>query len=272
METLKDKTIIYDPTCPLCVAYTGFFIKIGVLEKNGRVAFSKADESLLHKLDLNRARHEIPLYDKATGEVLYGLDGLTLIVSRLLPFTAGFVTRPWFKAIIRPFYKFISYNRKLIANSPTVKEGFDCSPDYHFGWRAALALFGVGYTGLCIWLFAVVLHLPHIPLLFAAVFAYFLLLQGVNFAYHKTWQQRLDYTTHLAVLGLIEGTLFLAGATLGAVTGFIGLMFAGQGAGRLFALWLHSKRVSNNGYAVQTNIAFATGAVALITYLAYVLK
>ncbi len=272
METLQHKTIIYDPTCPLCAAYTGLFLKTGVLDKNGRLAFSQADEKLLAKLDLKRARHEIPLYDTATGEVLYGLDGLTLIVSRLLPFTAGFVTRPWFKAAVRPLYKFISYNRKVIANSPTVTEGFDCSPDYHIGWRLALAMVGVAYTGLCIYLFAALLHLPNIPLLFGAVFAYFLLLEAVNFSKHKTLQQRLDYTTHLAVLGFIEGTLFLAGAALGSVTGFIGLMFAGQGAGRLFALWLHSRRVQNNGFNPLTNVAFATGAVALIVYLAYVLR
>src|SRR5262245_19304123 len=131
METLVSKTIIYDKTCPLCNLYTGAFVKCGVLNEQGRTSFTDADNATLGKLDPDRSRHEIPLVDKQTGEVLYGLDGLTVILSNIFPFTKSFITRKWFKAIFRPLYNFISYNRRVIAGSPHETEGKCYGPDFN---------------------------------------------------------------------------------------------------------------------------------------------
>jgi len=38
MET-TDKILVYDDACPLCVAYTGAFVKTGLLTAEGRKSF-----------------------------------------------------------------------------------------------------------------------------------------------------------------------------------------------------------------------------------------
>jgi hypothetical protein len=41
-------------------------------------------------------------------------------------------------------------------------------------------------------------------------------------------------------------------------------MFAGQGAGRILAVWLHARRVNNNNYSRSLNYVFAAGAASLV--------
>lgn len=272
MKTLQNKVIIYDDSCPLCQAYTNAFIKIHALDENGRISFQQADAKTLAKLDPKRARHEIPLLDTQTGQVLYGLDSLTLIVSNILPFAKGLLTSNWFKALLRPLYKFISYNRGIIVNAEKVKSGFSCAPDFSAFWRFALIAFGMLYTAACIYGFARLTNVIDVVALYVWVLGYFLLLQAANFAGNTSSQQRIDYTAHLAVLGLIEGSSFLLLAFFARQTHLPGLLFAGQGAGRLVAFMLHHRRVINNGFTRLTDYAFATGAIAMICYLAYILK
>jgi hypothetical protein len=272
METLATKAIIYDSTCPMCNLYTRAFVKIGVLGKQGRVSFQEADASTMQLLDLNRARHEIPLVDTTSGEVLYGLDSLTLILSNIFPFTGRFITTAAFKNFFKPLYNFISYNRRVIAGSPIESCGFNCGPDFNLGWRLRLIALGMCFTAASIYAFAVLTGISNIWMLFAFVFAYFILLMAVNLTGNKTYEQKWDYLGHLATLGIIESTVFLFTALLAKATGLTGLLFAGQGAGRLFVLWLHHKRVSNNHYSARLDYAFGAGACMLILYLSFVLK
>lgn len=133
MSALDNKVIVYDDVCPLCKAYTGGFVRLGWLEK--RVGFAAASPALLQKLDLDRARHEIPLHDLRTGETLYGLDALFLILGERFP-----ALRPLFR--FRPFraalyfgYQIITYNRRVIAGSRPAAAGFDCAPDVNRFYR-----------------------------------------------------------------------------------------------------------------------------------------
>lgn len=272
MKTLKDKTLIYDNTCPMCDIYSHAFVSKGMLDKEGRKNFEELDTATLAKLDKDRARHEIPLVDNTTGEVLYGLDALTLIVANALPVFKPMITSGWFKKILTPLYKFISYNRRVIAGSFYGGVGFDCAPDFHLGWRLALIVAGIGYTALGIYLFSLIAGVANIVMMFGVVLMYFVLLVTTNLLYNRTFEEKIDYIGHLATLGVVESTLFVLTALIARVTGMPELLFAGQGAGRLLATYLHAKRVENNGYSYKLNYAFAFGAVALIVYLAYILN
>jgi predicted DCC family thiol-disulfide oxidoreductase YuxK len=271
METLKNKTIIYDNACPLCDVYTGAFVKSGALDKEGRKAFNEVSAQTLQQLDLNRARHEIPLIDNQTGQVLYGLQGLLLIAGNLFPFAKPLLARPWFTKMLQPLYRFISYNRRVIAGSFYGGVGFDCAPDFNLKWRLVLIAAGIGYTGAGIYAFSLIAGVPNVLMMFVVVFLYFLLLVGTNLIYNKTFEEKVDYIGHLATLGVVESSLFVATALLARLTNLPELLFAGQGAGRLLATWLHAKRVQNNYYSYKLNYAFAIGAVALIVYLAIIL-
>jgi hypothetical protein len=268
METLKTKTLVYDNNCPMCTWYTGKMVNAGLIESNVRVPFEQLDLDNQCLLDLKRARHEIPMIDQNTGEVLYGLDALTIVFANSYPILKPVITRKWFKTGLKPLYYFISYNRRVIAGgAPENSNAFSFAPDFNLGWRLALIAVGFGYTALCIYVFALLMALNPM-LLLACVTVYFLLLLAVDLAKNKTREMQWDYMAHLGVLGLIEGTLFVLAAILARLTGLTGLMFAGQGAGRLLAIWLHAKRVKNNHYAKSLNYAFAFGAIALVVLIA----
>jgi len=272
MKTLKSKTIIYDGACPLCNVYTNVFVKTGALEKNGRISFEELDNKTLSQLDPRRSRHEIPLLDTNTGEVLYGLDGLMLVIANMFPFLNPVITKNWFKKILTPAYKFISYNRRVISGSYYGGIGFNSAPDFNLGWRLALIVLGIGYTALGIYTFGLITAIGSILMLFVAVFLYFLLLLTTNLICNKTFEEKVDYLGHLATLGVIESSMFVFTALLARYTAMPALLFAGQGAGRLFAIRLHAKRVENNHYSHYMNYSFAIGAIALIFYLAKVLQ
>ncbi len=268
METLKTKTLVYDENCPMCTWYISKMVNTGMIEKNGRVPFEQLDIDNQCRLDLKRARHEIPMIDQTTGVVLYGLDALTVVFANSYPVLKPLINRNWFKAVLKPLYYFISYNRRIIAGGAPERPGtFSFAPDFNLGWRLALIAVGFGYTALCIYVFALLMALSPV-LLLSCVTLYFLLLLGFDLNGNKTRESQWDYLAHLAVLGFIEGTLFVITALLARLTGLTGLMFAGQGAGRLFAIWLHAKRVKNNRYAKSLNYAFAFGAIALVVLIA----
>lgn len=272
MATLTHKTLLYDGACPMCQAYSQGFVKLGTLTPQGRVSLMDADQATLAKVDIDRARHEIPLVDTQTGEVLYGVDALASIIGNMVPALATLSTKTWAKAPFRPLYSFISYNRRVIAGTGNSPCGRDYAPDFNLGWRIALIVGGIGYTGLCIYIFCRIVDIADVFQVFAFVFGYFMLLFITNLFSAHTPQQKWDYLGHLGVLGIIEGSLFVLTALAARSTDMLGLLFAGQGAGRLLALYLHAQRVKVNGYNPRLNIAFAFGAFMLVGYLACIIK
>ena len=66
IEIMKrdNKVLLYDDYCPLCSWYSGLFVKYGLLDASSRVAFSTADIKMLTSIDIEKAKDEIPLFDK----------------------------------------------------------------------------------------------------------------------------------------------------------------------------------------------------------------
>jgi len=142
------KAIIYDNNCPLCAAYTSAFVSTGLITSNHRIPFCEVNNRL-NKLehppaiDWNKARHEIPVVDVTTGEVVYGVDALVSVLKQKMPFIATVANAPLLRGFFRKLYKFVSYNRKIIVANPNGMVGdFDCSPDFHLKSRIML-------IGLC---------------------------------------------------------------------------------------------------------------------------
>jgi hypothetical protein len=135
MKTLNHKIIIYDDVCPLCKAYTDGFVHIGWLLPEHRIGFSKAPQNILDSIDINRARHEIPLYDTESGETLYGKEALFFIFGEAFPLLKPLFRFGLFRALIFGLYQIITYNRRIIAGSKTPQTGFDCAPDFNAYYR-----------------------------------------------------------------------------------------------------------------------------------------
>jgi hypothetical protein len=215
METLVNKKIIYDDTCPMCQWYTGKFIESGVMTEDDRLSFSQLSQDYKRHLDLNRARHEIPLLDTHTREVLYGLDGLMLIIGKVFPLFKKVLNTHACKLIIRPLYKFVSYNRRIVVPAGGHKIGFDAAPDFHWGWRLFFIFFILLLSYQTFYFHIVTLEKIIMPYNFMGIESSFLCFNLVVILLlslmAKTLHQKIDCLATLIVaffLSLVFGTLF----------------------------------------------------------------
>lgn len=144
-KNLDSKVIVYDDVCPLCKAYTSGFVRAGWLRPENRIGFAEAPVELLGQIDIDRARHEIPLYDRITGETLYGKEALFFILGEAVPIFRPLFKLRLFRAFIFCLYQIITYNRRIIANSRPPAKGFDCAPDFNAFYRwLYIGLMGMG--------------------------------------------------------------------------------------------------------------------------------
>jgi predicted DCC family thiol-disulfide oxidoreductase YuxK len=138
--TSNNKVMVYDDNCPLCNAYTSAFIKIGLLEANGRQAFSEATTNIMYRLDAHKSRNEIPLLDTVTNETWYGLDAMLEVISAKYPLVKKLANIAPIKWFLLRLYKLISYNRKVIVAVPKTNSTYDCTPDFNSKYRLSFLL------------------------------------------------------------------------------------------------------------------------------------
>lgn len=134
-QKLDSKVIIYDDVCPLCKAYTSGFVRAGWLRPENRIGFAEASSELIERIDIDRARHEIPLYDRVSGETIYGKEALFFIIGEAIPAFRPLFRMRLFRALVFCLYQIITYNRRIIANSQAPTHGFDCAPDFNGFYR-----------------------------------------------------------------------------------------------------------------------------------------
>jgi hypothetical protein len=96
-------------------------------------------EYILEEIDMDRARHEIPLYDTVTGKTIYGKQALFFLIGSKFPIFRPLFENRIFQAFIHQFYQIITYNRRIIAGSHAPKTGFDCAPDFNLFYRSLYA-------------------------------------------------------------------------------------------------------------------------------------
>jgi hypothetical protein len=197
MKTLNHKIIIYDDVCPLCKAYTDGFVQIGWLLPEHRLGFSNAPQNILDSIDINRARHEIPLYDTETGETLYGKEALFFIFGEAFPLLKPLFRFSFFRTIIFGLYQIITYNRRIIAGSKTPQTGFDCAPDFNAFYRWL-------YTGLMT-LFSCIIFYNNIQVVDIVSITWIsLFLVGIlRGLFFKDFKTKTTYFGHLATVVFI---------------------------------------------------------------------
>ncbi len=205
MGTTHNKAIIYDDTCPMCNIYTKAFVQYGFLKSENRLSFTKIDENIASKLDLHRSKHEIPLIDQDTGEVLYGVDSLVFLLSQKMPWIGKVMKWQFLYFLVKQFYALVSYNRRTIALSapkaiakPTT---FDCTPDVNIPYRTAFLVIS--------WLFSFLIlykiNAPtnfNIPMIALGLF-------GGHFLVIVFLKRRFEYWGQIATLMFIFSLLML---------------------------------------------------------------
>ncbi len=146
--------MVYDADCPLCIAYTGAFIKSKMLDSEGRIPYQQVGGEFVPGMDAERAKNEIALINRETGEVKYGLESLLTIIETRFRWIGVVARIQPLKFLIQKLYNFISYNRKVIVpvsgvrsqnltqhvgnESPTTR--FDCTPTFKLKYRLAYIL------------------------------------------------------------------------------------------------------------------------------------
>lgn len=152
---LRNHVIIYDDECPLCRAYTGAFVRMDFLEKEGRIPYK--DIALLKNtnIDSGRSVNEIPLIDQVSGEVTYGIRSLLKILGHRWKLFNYLAKKPAFLYPVGKLYSFISYNRKVIMPGKDTESS--CVPDFNVKYRILYLIFCSMVTGISLYYFAALL-------------------------------------------------------------------------------------------------------------------
>jgi predicted DCC family thiol-disulfide oxidoreductase YuxK len=162
MKTLQNHTIIYDEQCPLCNAYTGHFIRSGMLDQNGRTPFNEQSTAQFPTVNWERAKTEIALVDRVHERVYYGVDSLVKIIGNRFPALLWFMKHAVIRWIIQKIYFFVSYNRKVIAPGKVFEEEHLCAPPMNYTYRWLYIAFAWLITSVVLTSYSALLH-PIVP-------------------------------------------------------------------------------------------------------------
>ena len=265
-----NQLLIYDDYCPLCTWYSGMFVKYGFLRSENRVPFSRADIDMLTAIDIEKAKDEIPLYNKDEQTTLYGIDSLLEILSWKIPVIKSIANIQPVKWFLKKLYKFISYNRKVVVAKKCGAGVFDCSPYFSFQYRILFMIVFLVFNSLML----IPLHqnlftrlsVYHITLA-QLQFAH-LSLVAINFAIASLLNPRkaIEYLGQVNMLALISILLLLP---LMFITSFLELpeWFAVGWLGALtvfivkeyFRRMKYANVLTNHRSIIVTNLTCLTG-------------
>jgi hypothetical protein len=162
MKTLRNHQILFDAECPMCNLYTSAFVKIGMLESHGRLAYQDLPREACPLLDRQRAADEIALVNLNTGRVTYGIESLFKVLATSLPFLSplfGFKPFAW---CMSKLYALVSYNRRVIIPVTLSTDSFVVQPTFKLHYRILYLFITWSLTALILSNYAIILN-PIIP-------------------------------------------------------------------------------------------------------------
>ncbi|KAA0128435.1 DUF393 domain-containing protein [Chryseobacterium sp. SN22] len=213
MKTLKHHTLIYDSECPMCNLYSKSFIAVGMLDQNGRQAFTELNADAKKRIDFNRAKNEIALVDHDKNRVTYGLDSLLLVIGNSFPVLEKIARIKPVYWIFKKLYSFVSYNRKQIIPSKNDHGTEACIPDFNLKYRLAYMVFAAVFSGYILSLFSEKLGLNRNFFREAAICTGQILWQTLILKFYlkeKLW----DYLGNMMTVSLIGTVLLIPGLFL----------------------------------------------------------
>jgi len=247
MKPLKNHTLLYDTQCPLCAAYTSGFIRAGMLDQSGRTPYEDGIELYGATVDPVRARNEIALVNNNDGSVMYGLDSLRFIIGHQSALLKKWLNCKLLLMVLRQFYAFISFNRKVIAPVPQAATS-SCVPEFHIGYRLAYLLFASLLVSFTWFRSLSYIHLPSLQLQAWQVACFFsgqLVFQAMLLgATRYTRTSIFDYLGHLCTSTLV-GSFALIPVGIFSATNpvFPTLLYGCCLLAALLSLFIHQKRI-----------------------------
>ncbi len=270
---LNTEYLLYDEDCPLCAWYTRVFVKFGFIQGQTRMSYQEAIKEDQLLFDRERAKSEIAFVAKGK-DTLYGVDSMINVIGKkwtTLSFICRFFAIYW---ILQLLYRFISFNRKIIA--PTVcGSACSCTPQFNLFWRIAF----IAFCGLMTYILvgsyfnnelSTFLKYDHFSFEFA-LFLGQLVFQALAFKLLKQ-KDLFTYLGHVAFLSLL-GAIALGGAEvvltvlesfnveLGLLPSFI--------FGAVVALMLveHSRRVKLLGMSAWLTVSLVVFRIIIYPFV-----
>ena len=207
MKTLTNQTLLYDEDCPLCQAYTGAFVKSGMLDDKGRKPYAELNANELTFVDADKAVNEIALIDRENNTVTYGIDSLIRVIGNSFPIVSTIGNITPIKFVLKKLYSFISYNRKVIIPGKNSNSAIQCTPAFNYRYRIAFMLFATLITAITLFNYAELLPIPQ------GGFGREIALALGQLAFQFIFLYKLDNKTVLNYLGNVM-TVSLAGSLL----------------------------------------------------------
>ncbi|HYV94878.1 MAG TPA: DCC1-like thiol-disulfide oxidoreductase family protein [Chitinophagales bacterium] len=226
MKTSHQFAIVYDDQCPLCVAYTNLFVKWKWIQPADRISFSEFEKkSWTENIDLNRARNEIPIVELQSGNIFYGVEGLTKILSQRFPVIERITHLLFIRWFITRLYKLISFNRRIVIPAKSCRSKFDCAPDFNLKYRLVFMVLSAIIATVITFLFGVSTHQVLSDSIPQSGF-YFLLIAGSGWVLQFLFsfllrEKQFDYLSHLSAVMLIGVLVLLPSITINFLTGRI---------------------------------------------------
>jgi len=270
MQPLKNTVILYDADCPLCRVYTGAFVRGGFLEKDGRVPFQTAPGDAMAHLDTRRAQDEIALLNAETGEVRYGIDSLLCILGHRFSIVGKVGALQPIRWALTKLYRFISYNRKVIAAVAPTPGTRACQPSFSLRYRVAYLLLAWMFTAGILTAYGALLG----ELLPAGGFAREAAVAGGQLVFQgaviaavaraKSW----EYLGHLMTVSVIGALLLIPVLAAHRVIGDAPLLYTGYFlCVAAFMLWEHARRVKLLGVTGWMSATWVLYRIVVLTLL-----
>lgn len=144
---LKNNKLLIDKDCPMCNIYGNAFCQLELIDQNTLNPYQTIDESYAEHIDMHRAKSEIAFFNTESHTTEYGLDALIAIIAQGRDRFKAFLKSPLMYWPLLKLYRFISFNRKVIAPARPKANERNCEPDFHLGYRWAYLLFVALVTG-----------------------------------------------------------------------------------------------------------------------------
>ena len=273
MRTLSNHKLIIDRDCPMCQLYGGAFEKTGMLEQGSCSPYQMIDASINNQIDMVKARNEIAFYNTQTQEVFYGLDSLVYIITHNFPFLKPFLKSFPVDFFLRKLYKFISFNRKVIAPSFQKPNDRVCTPDLNLKYRLLYLLFVVLLSSTVLFHFTKPINElmgwnNHLGREFMVCLGQIFWQSMVLYKLPK--EKLLDYLGNMMTVSLIGTLLLLPILLINNPSPIVNLAYFGVVVGFMFFEHIRRCKILNIGWLPSISwLLYRLAVLAIIEFIAH---
>ncbi|MFT5822860.1 MAG: hypothetical protein ACI8ZM_004117 [Crocinitomix sp.] len=209
---ISNHKLIIDKTCPIYGLYANSFTKLGLIDQNTVVFYQDVNRKVFDQIDEKRAKAEVALVHPRSGKTVYGIDAFLQILSNNRPVLKQLFQVKWIYFLLQKFYRFITFNRKIIAGRANAKVERDCTPPVHIPYRVSYLLLAALFTGFIVNGFTTLLDaelgMAHVGWREYAICLGQIIWQFVALSLIRP-TKRLDYLGNMSTVSLIGGLLLI---------------------------------------------------------------